>query len=633
MKKIILLLLAVVLFTAAQALPPNLKVNFTTVTWSGDATCAGAVSGTFQLLSVDGCTPSTSFCHTCLNGSGTVELGRWVPNGGGGYVWNTISTQSFNSVSPNNQYSFSFTGLTAGEYMIHAIYTYGGTSGTYCASVSGTNIVDGYTPVGTPSGINSHQYFSAPTSADVDFALTFASTPNVPANIVYNASSSSASNWLTFSSCGGIPFSASINTNVQGNNNQYKLYIVPATAAGADNGTAVGVTTFTNGVPTATNLSTIANTYITTAGYYKVYLVVQNGCGSYTRIAYIYIAGSYPSLTNVQINSTTATSNCTPAAQQQVYACQPVTLTFNTSAAYRWVIGVQATGTCSTFYTGTTYTSNPSGLDLRSLMPGGISATTPGSYMIYISATNNCGTTGTWYHVNVLTSPSSTTSCFQFSTNNTCSGLAAGLGTSSSPITVCSKAPKISGSCSSGGFIGGSGYYSLVVDEYNSTGTTLIQNVISSLNNPVANASDIVCLNLNDFTATGNYWYVNTTGLRYKVQFTIGNACSASTTTGWFNDGIAGCKTSYDDETTGLATVTEDHIVLYPNPSKGAVHINFGHKSRVSFRIFDLQGQEVNTDLKYDENETIINTTNLAKSIYVIKFNDENASTVRFAVE
>lgn len=85
---------------------------------------------------------------------------------------------------------------------------------------------------------------------------------------------------------------------------------------------------------------------------------------------------------------------------------------------------------------------------------------------------------------------------------------------------------------------------------------------------------------------------------------------------------------------TKLEALTMLDLTIFPNPSKGQLKLTL-HESPVgaSYEIFNLAGLMISSD-KFSGNSAILNLSNIAKGLYLIKvINDNSAVTKKFVLE
>lgn len=428
----------------------------------------------------------------------------------------------------------------------------------------------------------------------------------------------------------GSPSSVLISGTSNYNNTQLELSIYGLIHAISNSGTFGYIDPASNSFSTtALNIPIVLNsnvglTSISLSGPYSLPDQIDNE-------EYAYFNGIKEAQPSFQVNGINSSNVC--PNPQGVFNCVPIAITNTSANATSYVLQVQSLDANCNPISGAGYLNYNSGTittlptDLRA-MPGANGnwlATNSGRYIITLTASNGCTSRSTVARLQVNGTPTAVTSCFKYRNSTTCNvpGVSGGA-TCATAISVCTNSPKISGDCSGGQFVNGS--YDLVVDEYSACGT-FVKNVINSTLNPLNSTADLVCLNLNDFTPSFNYFSTNTVGYKYSVTLTIRNVCSSSTSTSWFTDNFGGCKTDDEELTTSLnedeLSIVNTDIRFYPNPTNENAIIEFSTKGndQVSLAILDIQGRVVlsmknNAYYPIGLNKINLSTAGLASGAY-----------------
>jgi hypothetical protein len=331
-----------------------------------------------------------------------------------------------------------------------------------------------------------------------------------------------------------------------------------------------------------------------------------------------------------------------PSTYIQTYLCQPIQMTdiiangTGANNGYEWKVEIQKIGVSTD---GGSWASGtpPTTWDLRASISAfwGASNLT-GQYIVKLWVRNYCNTTGVAYTglVQINTSPSATTSCVLLTTNNTCSSFTF-LGTQSNPANVCAGSPKINASCSGGQYIGG--YYRVKVDEYNLS-NQLTQIVVNLGNTTINSTNDIVCLDLNVLSSPQGFFFTNASSRKYRLEWTIGNACGESTQVGWFIDNIGGCKTDGEEVATGLEDQNQesDNITIYPNPTTDKLNISwlFSSIEKPIIKLYCMDGKQLEVPMRaIADNEMQLDVSTLAKGVYMLELNNGTRSTKRVIIQ
>lgn len=132
--------------------------------------------------------------------------------------------------------------------------------------------------------------------------------------------------------------------------------------------------------------------------------------------------------------------------------------------------------------------------------------------------------------------------------------------------------------------------------------------------------------------ATSYEWLINnpnwtlSNSSTQSVNMTVNNTGSGILSVYGINE----CGTSSPAQLTIQSTVSVeneepmDGVKIYPNPSHSVVYIkNSGDKEITHFELYDIHGKMILTE-KYSELETIINVSELANGIYIIKLFNQN---------
>jgi hypothetical protein len=334
----------------------------------------------------------------------------------------------------------------------------------------------------------------------------------------------------------------------------------------------------------------------------------------------------------------------------QTFACSPLQLTNmtlnGTGSNPAWQVSATKVGTSTVASSGWVSGNLPASYDLKALLSFTYgSGNLQGEYNVSVAVKNGCsGKFGNTYSglVKVNANPSATSACFQISTNNTCTTFSPGGSTCASATNVCAGSPKLSGSCSTGQWVGG--YYRVVVEEFLST-CVFNQTLISTGNNAIVNTNDVVCLDLNVLTSPQGYFFSNPTGRKYKVSWTIGNVCGESTSVKWFSDNISGCRIRGDkgdkglEGEAGLGEASAENPIgftVYPNPASTELNILWDTNSdeATSIRMFDVTGREVLVATKAKGlGEARLDVSGLVKGIYVVELNNGTRSIQRVVID
>ena len=341
----------------------------------------------------------------------------------------------------------------------------------------------------------------------------------------------------------------------------------------------------------------------------------------------------------------------------QTYACSPLQLTnmvlSGTGSSPAWKVSVTKVGSSIVATNNWVSGTLPASYDLKTLLLSNYGSNIQGEYNVSVSVKNGCsGKGGTTYSglVKVNANPTATSACFQISINIPCNSFTPGGTTCSGATSACALSPKISGSCSGGQWVGG--YYRVLVEEFAtcSSGATTI---VSTTNMPIANSSDVNCLDLNVIANTPGYFFSNPTGRRYKVSWTIGNACGETTSVRWFKDDISGCRIAdpLDDKGKGDDNIddldaqaslgersSENPLgfTVYPNPASGELNLlwDTNTEERTDIRMFDVTGREVLLRTKSQGlGEAQLDISHLGQGIYVIELNNGTRSIQRVVIE
>lgn len=357
-------------------------------------------------------------------------------------------------------------------------------------------------------------------------------------------------------------------------------------------------------------------------------------------------------------NSPTATYKVDGAAVNtstylQTYECSPLQMTnmtlSGTGTNPYWKVTVTKVGSGTVATNGWVAGTLPSSYDLKSLLVSTYgSGNVEGEYNVSVSVKNGCsGKNGNTYSglVKINTNPTATSACFQISTNNTCSSFTNGGTACSNATSACASSPKISGACSGGQWVGG--YYRVLVEEY-ATCSTGVTTIVNTANTPITNSGDVVCLDLNVLASSPGYWFSNPTGRKYKVSWTIGNACGETTSVRWFKDDISGCRVRGDkgdkggDELDAQASLGERSaenplgFTVYPNPASGELNLlwDTNTEERTTIRMFDVTGREVLVHTKAKGlGEAKLDISGLGKGIYVVELNNGTRSIQRVVID
>jgi hypothetical protein len=397
-----------------------------------------------------------------------------------------------------------------------------------------------------------------------------------------------------------------------------------------------------------------AGTYnfnINSSGTYRIVGVPSGGsCGAGTFTTFIKTSrvitiNTSPSasykIDGITVNNSTYTQfyNCTSTSALMTnivgLGTNSVIGSPGNTFGYQWKVVVTKVG--SGLIGGNVWNTStlPSTYDVKNLIivPTWGAANVSGQYTIELWVKNNCNTVGVGYKakVQINAAPSATSSCFTISTNNGCSTFAIP-GTQSAPAAVCSLSPKINGSCSGGQYIGG--YFRLRIDEY-SLANVFLKTVVNTANTTINSTLDIQCLDIN-VLSTPSFYFVSSSGNKYKVTWTIGNSCGENSSIGWFIDVVGGCRPA---GTTGLNdTYTNDAVAfnIAPNPASSEITINWQSASDKAalIQVYDMLGKQMDVSLKSSAiGEIKLDISTLRKGIYTVELNDGRKSVKRLVVQ
>lgn len=337
----------------------------------------------------------------------------------------------------------------------------------------------------------------------------------------------------------------------------------------------------------------------------------------------------------------------------QTYECSPLQMTnmtlSGTGSSPAWKVTATKVGSGVVATNGWVSGSLPSSYDLKALLTANYGAgNLEGEYTVSVSVRNGCsGKGGTTYSglVKINTNPTATSACFQISTNNTCSSFTSGGTSCTGATSACASSPKISGACSGGQWVGG--YYRVLVEEF-ATCTSSATTIVNVANTPITNSGDVVCLDLNVLASSPGYFFTNPTGRRYKVTWTIGNACGETSSVRWFKDDISGCRVRGDkgdkggdnlDAEASLGEPSAENplgFTVYPNPASSELNLMWDTNTEESttIRMFDVTGREVLVSTNNRGlGEAKLDVSGLGKGIYVIELNNGTRSIQRVVID
>lgn len=82
-----------------------------------------------------------------------------------------------------------------------------------------------------------------------------------------------------------------------------------------------------------------------------------------------------------------------------------------------------------------------------------------------------------------------------------------------------------------------------------------------------------------------------------------------------------------DNGTSGIEEELENDFILYPNPSSGQFQIVSSHNLNIKIQLFDVKGNQIQTEIKQNSNGAHIDLSKNARGIYILKISNELGSS------
>ena len=373
-------------------------------------------------------------------------------------------------------------------------------------------------------------------------------------------------------------------------------------------------------------------------GTYTITLFVKNSCGLSQVSRQVCVENPL-----VPQFTLSGTEFCNPV---NVTTTNTTNLTNSCSVTYQWNV-TYADGYCGTAPPIWSYTN---GTSATSANPS-FSFVTPGTYGIYLTTTNSCGTFTSPIQTIIIKKPPTVaiTSipdiCLGATVTptisvNSCSNLALPTSPPAYSWTATGATPSTSNAITPPTFSYATpGTYSISLSVTNECGTTnasqsIVVNPIPIITGPSSvSVGQTITLTANSAGAATNAWVSSNTAIATVSTTGVVTGIAAGTATITFTNS-SNCQTTANNLTIinnlGTNTIKQDEFILYPNPASDVIYLQMGANTQLAemkVKVVNLLGQVIE-EQPIQNTTTALSTKNWgAAGVYFVQISNQYNTT------